>query len=198
MPTKVLTDCPDCYGEGKVYEGCPDCLSEGCKRCNGIGDISSTCAVCNGSGKITEGFAKVREGYRAAMRHDEDCTVRRVSFLSRSNPGITMYALADYYQQRDNLRGKVAYVECKPNSPISQNGIPFECHAVFMMNANGQPLYSFWGYSWGFGGEGPTGLAAMLSDLFDTDFDEMRQVVGSHDIESAWRMSAEGLMHYQL
>ncbi len=77
--------------------------------------------------------------------------------------GITDFSLAAYYRRRPRLRGRVAGARGRPR----ERG----CFGVVeLLDEAGRPLAVYRGFAWGYRGEGPSGLAALLADALPVLF----------------------------
>lgn len=73
--------------------------------------------------------------------------------------GVTNYSLALWAARRQQLLGQVDRLECRFTADKEQ--------VVRAMPAQGEvALLAFYGFAWGYGGEGPHGLAIVVQDLW--------------------------------
>jgi len=184
---RKVNGCPDCF-EGTVWEPCAACGGNGCDpagtekdcpKCEGAGEQPMTsCATCYGRGTVSFALMRLAEAdswvRASAPEWDGD---------NHSHDGVTMFSMAEWFRRR---RG-------------------FEAQAVEAGDLNGDyvvrlggnegflkrpAVIEFTGFSWGYGGEGPTGLAAMLADAFPHDFasfDVALAFVNRQPFGSTWR-----------
>lgn len=179
--SKGMTWCPDCF-EGKVYSTCPNCQGAGeypyhpkrgdeypakCSDCGGSGElVSDSCDTCEGSQFITTALLKLMDarkytgGEQSFMEVDEN-TYRQ------TNEGITMYALAAYFNLRGSFRDPSTVVEAGMFPMRAEwdgviHHLP-DIHGVKISSSSKTLILT--GLSWGYGGEGPNGLATILHDL---------------------------------
>ncbi len=98
------------------------------------------------------------------------------------HPGITDFSLAAYYRRRPHLRGRVAAARGRPQEEGCFGIVELLDHA-------GHPLAVYRGFAWGYGGEGPSGLAALLADALPAAFpsyEEAFRFVSSLPQEEPW------------
>jgi hypothetical protein len=95
--------------------------------------------------------------------------------------GVTDASLYQYYVLHDELRAYAAVVRGRPHP---------DCWGVVeVADRRGKVLARFYGFAWGYGGEGPTGLAAMLADLgLFRDMDEAVDYVIRLPQDEPWAM----------
>lgn len=188
MPETVF--CPLClYGE--VWRNCGHCGGNGtdpadpfaeCRVCEGGGEVldPNPCALCGGEGQVSRVLASLASTDRRIRKQDPEWDGE-----CRSRPGVTQFSLASYYRKRESLRGRV----------VGARGIATDGgdHRVCLLDAHDEQLATFYGFCWGYGGEGPHGLMDILQDalpvLFPTYNDARAFVVGC-PMERDWEVTA--------
>jgi hypothetical protein len=94
--------------------------------------------------------------------------------------GITAYSKAKWYRNR-GMRSQVNAVLCYENKEGN-------C-CVELLDEKGKLLLTLAGMSWGYGGEGPNGLACVLADIFPEKFPNQRtalEEVARHPMNETW------------
>lgn len=177
------TYCPerDCFN-GRIIKVCPLCEAslDDCTLCEGAGEVDAgACQVCGGRAIVSRALAKLYEAERWVRVNDRDW-----SGDDADHPGITLYSLAKWYRQRGFLRDAVARAVCQPDDCVAG--------AVVLEDRLGRELSRLHGFAWGYGGEGPNGLAAVLADVFFDRFrdpqDAMREVT-RHPMSEGWEIA---------
>lgn len=169
--------CPDCF-EGTQYHTCKTCEGRGtdplgaCPDCEGVGEFKvHPCRTCKGSGFVSSAIAKLRDVVSRHPGSENRIQVGRIrvrvggvesatAIPTQIHHGITDYALLAYLQKREALRDPepaVTAVKVTVDPAFEwENGI-------LIQNSVDQLVLT--GVSWGYGGEGPNGLATILHDL---------------------------------
>jgi hypothetical protein len=174
--------CPICY-EGTIFTECPTCRGEtcSCAVCGGVGEIGQDCLLCDTQGQVPTAFKLAYEAYQR---------------IKGANPywnefdepgGVTDYSLALYYRNRGNLRNSVLVAKMKHSHP------EFDSYLVELHDERSL-LVAFTGFAWGYRGEGSRGLATILADLFEDDFESIEsalQEVCRHPMKSSWEWRFE-------
>lgn len=141
------------------------------------------CSLCKGAGQVTRALAQVYTAHRLARAIAPEWNSTDDSL----RPGITIFSLAAYYRRRPYLRGKAARARGRPQGT--------ECFGVVeLLDREGRPLAAYRGFAWGYGGEGPSGLAALLADAFPGAFpslDDALRFVISLPQEEPWTTPQE-------
>ncbi len=151
---------------------CPAC--EGRRRCR----------LCHGAGNVPRALAHLYEAHRLARAIAPEW---RGSDDSR-RPGATVYSLAAYYRRRRHLRGKAARARGRPAGAGEAYGV------VELLDGEGNVLARYHGLAWGYLGEGPAGLAAILADLFPAAFptyEAARRLIASLPQGEPWTAPPE-------
>ncbi len=161
MPPRDISFCPRCDDEA---------LGRAPRR--------RPCPLCRGTGWVTPALVEIYDAYRRATAHEPQWSGADDSI----HPGITMFSLAAYYRRRPYLRGRAAAARGRPR----EEG----CFGVVeLLDQAGRPLAVYRGFAWGYGGEGPSGLAALLADalpdLFPS-YEEAFAFVHSLPQEEPW------------
>lgn len=152
-----LVTCPEdqCEG-GEEWRECPCVLgppSVVCLTCGGLGQIRvGVCALCVGKGEITLPLAHLYEADLWVRRNDPGW-----KGSDMDHPGITVYSQAYWFRERGRLRGEVVSV-------LGSIG-PQQEPIVALFGEHRNMLLKLRGFAWGYGGEGPTGLADVLCDI---------------------------------
>jgi hypothetical protein len=149
----LLKPCSTCSGEGLVSgesgaSTCPDCYE---------GQVDAgPCDLCKGVGVITYALSRLYEADQFVLRNDPDWDGD-----DASRSGVTIYSLAKWFRQREELGPKVHRAHTRRED---------EELVVALEDDRGQELVVFRGLSWGYGGEGPRGLATILADVLSKQF----------------------------
>jgi len=159
--------CPDCF-EGTIWEPCSACGGNGCDpagtekdcpKCEGAGEQPMRgCTTCNSAGTVSYSLMRLTEAdrwVRANAPEWDGC--------NESHNGVTLFSMAEWFRRR---RGFAA---------DSVEACLIDGQAVLRLAGNEgflkRPMViDFTGFAWGYGGEGPGGLAALLADAFPDDF----------------------------
>lgn len=151
---------------------CPAC--EGRRRCR----------LCRGAGDVPRALAHLYEAHRLARAIAPEWR----SSDDSARPGVTVYSLAAYYRRRRHLQGKVERARGRPA------GAGEACGVVELLDGEGNVLARYHGLAWGYLGEGPAGLAAVLADLFPAAFptyEAARRLVASLPQGEPWAAPPE-------
>lgn len=176
--TQDQSHCPnrDCF-DGHIIIGCDGngCGNENCKACEDGIFNEANCNVCRGTSVVSCAFAKLYEAEHYVRRHEDNWDGN-----DASRPGVTMYSLAMWYRQRET------------REPLTAQGIidDYSGHLVMLKDPKhaDAPLVLH-GVSWGYGGEGPTGLAAVLADTgFFRSFEDARRWVAAQPGNKTWKL----------
>lgn len=100
----------------------------------------------------------------------------------KEHNGITVYSKAKWYRNR-HLREKVMAVFCFEGKDWNLY-VNLECEG-------GKVLLTLNGFAWGYGGEGPNGLACVLADIFPEKFADQRaalEEVARHRMSESWNI----------
>lgn len=186
---KDETYCPDCY-EGLIETPCV-CTQGGrypadedCGACNGTGcGPSERCSLCQGEGVVTLAVMKLRDADRWVRANEPDWDGD-----DASHPGITVFSKAKWWRMRGTF-GPVRMARSRPYED--------DVWGAVELVGDGGKTVKFLGFAWGYPGEGPTGLAAVLADAmperFPT-FQAARQFVCGLPQHDAWSLTgASGL-----
>jgi hypothetical protein len=139
-----------------------------CPRCDPIGAAAPRrpCRLCQGTGQVTCALAQIYTAHRLARAIAPEWTGADDSL----RPGITIFSLAAYYRRRPYLRRKAARARGRPGGT--------ECFGVVeLLDREGRTLAAYHGFAWGYGGEGPSGLAALLADVFPEAFPSLEEAL---------------------
>jgi len=178
--------CPDCF-EGQVETPC-DCTQGGqqpadedCAACQGTGcGPAVQCTVCHGEGIVIMAVMKLRDADKWVRGNQPDWDGD-----DASRPGITVFSKAKWWRLREAF-GPVRMARSRPYEDDVWG-------AVELVGENGKTV-KFLGFAWGYLGEGPTGLAAVLADAmpgrFPT-FQVAREWVARLPQHDAWSLTAE-------
>jgi len=180
--------CPDCF-EGTVWEPCAACGGNGCDpagtekdcpKCEGAGEQPMRrCATCCGTGRVTYALMRLAEADRWVRTNcpewDGD---------NRSHNGVTLFSTAEWFRRRCDFQALVM------EAPV-QGG---ECVLrLYGSEGKRKAVIDFTGFGYGYGGEGPHGLAAVMADAFPEDFPTFELAmafVQRQPFGSAWTFSA--------
>lgn len=183
---KLCERCPVCQGDGEEPRG------EGCGNCGGLGEVNAgTCGVCDGKQVVSFALRRLYEADRWVSSNQPDWDGDNAS-----HPGVTLFSTAHWYRKRKEWGPRVASVTggfLRTPDPdgfyaTMEMGSPFT-HAVQLLDENDVVLITFWGFAWGFGGEGPNGLAAVLADALPSRFETFEaamQFVSSRAQNEKW------------
>ena len=174
MTVERMWPCPNYNGDSYCFERtlycvCSTCNGEGsfpngrvCPHCHGGEIVDGTCSMCNGTGEIKMSTGHVYEAWKRESRADD-------YHSGVDRPGITQSSLALWWERRIAF-GTIVAVRARPE----EDGA---FAAIEVLNADGDVL-KFKGLSYGYGGEGPHGLAAILADggAFESEHDAMQWI----------------------
>lgn len=148
------------------------------------------CPACRGKGEITQAFGRVREAAKRMKQTDPDFREE-----TPDQYGTTDYSLAAYFWHRglygrDGEAPNVRLVRGRPAVGSVAAGHEVDVFFVTPREGVGPEVYAkktYRGFCWGYGGEGPSGLAAVLADLglFPT-LEDARRFVASLPMEDPW------------
>jgi len=144
--TKELVTCPACWGSGFEPGNVED--ETGCV---------DACIACDGTGSVFWPLARIYDAGREILRSDPQWWAKETSNFD--HPGISLYSLADWLRRRTQYR-PVLRVEGRRR---------FDGTALVNVKA-GARNFVMAGLEWGYLGEGPRGLAAVLGDCFPDRF----------------------------
>ena len=170
----LVGPCAPCAGKGEVYDAETRAV-ETCEACGGAGEEPlGDCAACGGRGIVRYAVAKLYEADRYICANSPDWLGDDADAR-----GVTLYSLAKWWRQRSFLGAavKAAQGELRPmddDSVLPGDRTPTEA-VVELLDAQGKVLTTFHGFAWGYGGEGPTGLAAVLADALPQRFPTFEQ-----------------------
>lgn len=173
------TQCWKCF-DGLHYGVCIECKGHGeaggttCQACGGVGEMQcGACPVCHGSQEVTRAYAELYQAEERTRRYDPDWSGNSLDY-----PGITDYGLAHWYRKRKEFRGPATLVQ----GVINDQGTS----QIWIWDTNNFPV-RIEGVSWGYGGTGPHGLAAILTDLslFDS-IEEAMKWIAIQPMERGW------------
>lgn len=185
--------CPNCF-EGAVYIRCGTCGGSGqrgvlsiinptitCPDCGGAGEVREPgpCHVCGGEGYVTYTLMRLAEADRWVRANRPEW-----SGDNRDHNRVTMYSMAEWFRRRGDA----------PTMARAWGGIVAAEAVVLLFSQpdDGRPPWiTFTGLSWGYGGEGPNGLAAVLADAFPDDFpvfDEAMAFVSRQTFGDSWTL----------
>ncbi len=92
--------------------------------------------------------------------------------------GITVYSMAEWFRRRPMQLSRAW-------GRIGSDGEP----RVTLIDAGGCDSIIFTGFAWGYGGEGPNGLACVLADAgFFPTLDEARVWVARQAFSGSWEL----------
>lgn len=142
------------------------------------------CRLCGGSGRVTRALREIYSAHRLARALAPEWR----GADDQQRPGVTIFSLAAYYRRRRFLRGKVVSARGRPGHEEAFG-------VVELVDGDGRPLTALRGLAWGYGGEGPSGLAAILADalpgLFPT-MEDARRFVMALPQDEPWAITATG------
>lgn len=160
-----MTQCNTCFGPDGYYERCPQCGGKGvrqggrnCPTCDGAGEVLSTkpCPVCGGQGEISLPLMRLKDADKYfSLNHPEI-----KGDIPEDHTYSTQESLAAWYRMRGHTTAREVF------GTISGN----DDYIVGIRTNRG--TYRFRGLSWGYGGEGPHGLATILADIGSFDSEE--------------------------
>lgn len=143
---------------------------------------------------------RIRAAFRECEKHHNPADGPFIPFrpisgtqnrLEQIHHGTTAYALAAWHQWRDMFRGQVHSVRGDPGYliPDRDGNRTIANPAVIVERLDGLQL-ALTGCTWGYGGEGPHGTAAVLVDvgLFDSIPDAMVRVA-AFELCGSWELS---------
>lgn len=177
-----LWPCPDraCF-EGKLYRPCLTCgggnepEDAACPDCRGSGEAPViTCPTCEGAGEMPRAFCRLWEADQQVRR-----TAPAWGGDNGDHPGITAFSQADYFRRRADLRQtQIAVGLLRQGEPV-----------VLLDTLPPGLVAAFTGFAWGYGGEGPNGLADLLTDAgFFPSLDEALAWIGARDGTRRWTL----------
>ena len=159
--------CPVCYGEAQEMF---------CRRCHGTSELSGDLMQLHSANEWTK-------------KHDPEWTG-----CSKDRPGITLFAQAEWYRNRGSLK-HLFLSEVRVEGFTSEETVGREpVVRISLFSAYGRPLahppfdhLSLYGFSWGYSGEGPNGLANVLVDIgFFSDHEEAMRYISNLKIDQKW------------
>jgi hypothetical protein len=178
-----LVVCPVCH-DGAIYERCPECNGnasideEECYQCRGAGEIASdVCMLCEGTGNVSYDLLYLYEADRWVRLNEPgwDGTTRS---------GITLFSKAAWFRKRElrNLIWKATGEVAGRDEHIVR--------LFFAIPSSDVPtVLTFDGFSWGYAGEGPNGLASVLVDCgFFNNHEEAITYVARKRSGEGWRL----------
>lgn len=136
------------------------------------------CVLCDGTGIISPAVSELHQAYLHAERHDPEWNGD-----DASRRGFTRYTLAMWYRSDFPW----AAVDRFEGAYEAQNGGWFVAYAVL---CNGLRI-GLHGVSWGFRGEGPRGLAAVIAASFHVDLEQVKDRVYGLPQATAWALTRE-------
>ncbi len=189
---------PDCW-DGKIMKPCSHCDGQGygidegeswtCSECDGAGQVSvGSCSMCGGTGQITMALVRLYEAQRRVWAQHPEWAGD-----DKERPGCTDFSMAKYYRLRDGLHHGVVGVEGKP---AGETGAAEVTLLIRIGPMRGLKTVTFHGFAWGYGGEGPRGLACVLADAMPQRFesvDAARRFLAGLDIGQPWKLGREVL-----
>lgn len=170
--------CHGTGGQGKVGEQCPACGGEGLVP-------AGTCQLCQGSSRVSDAVARLYEADRWVRANAPDW-----SGDSRERPGITLFSQAEWWRRRRDLRDRVDVIQATIEPDQGQTVTLLERR----IPGGPMPLLTFSGFSWGYGGEGPNGLAQVVRDILPERFptlEDALRYVASADQTEGWELVRE-------
>lgn len=195
VKAECVADCPACGGSG---EGTPE-----------------ECAACEGEGRLPRALAKIREAAtRCEATPDRDLFSEVVPRRwAQRTSGVTGTSLAMWSRIRHEFVDKRVQVEGISEGSMAHNIVVVSTHESYEHEHQHTPathphgpvaagdaaarhvhrevaaVASFDGFSWGYGGEGPHGLACLLADLgLAGSVDDALRFVASRDGARGWAL----------
>lgn len=169
--------CPACY-DGEVWERCSRCNGAGeiedgvCPACEGGGETKhpDPCKLCDATGKVTRACEHIYSAWKRTNAVDDD-------------RGCTQDSLARYFRERDYLRRNTQTVRARRHPDVFGR--------VELVDPGARVLIALLGLAWGYGGEGPNGLADIIADLgfFDSDRFKAISYVADQPQNEGWTLS---------
>lgn len=150
--------------------------NDGCAECDCTGEvISGVCLLCEQKGKITKALARIYKGYKQV-------TDNNPTWDKTTEPGgVTAYSLALYFLHRIELQYECVHIVGSTEKP------EFYSNIVEFLDQSGKILLHLTGFAWGYTGEGPNGLAAVLRDVWpDESLAGKRAVPHNTPMEQGW------------
>lgn len=181
--------CPACFN-GVMWKRCYICTGSGrtvtsdpydrheliCDACDGAGEVEAgTCTLCIGDLRVSLALSHLYEADKFVRAHEPNW-----SGDNATHKGITMYSQADWFRKRKSI--------ALQDSKRAEGRVYNHEHVVYLVAGM---TVVFYGLSWGYGGEGPNGLADVLADagFFETQQDALRWV-GRLPQDQGWELQA--------
>lgn len=177
--------CPACEGGLLSCDACQGGDSE-CGRCGGAGEAKAgQCNLCGGTCEISLALSRLYEADRYVRRQSPDW-----SGDNRDHDGITAYSMAEWFRRRG---GGLPPSEGEGPRPLldprAAAGFFEEGGEQRVIITASEGDITFTGLSWGYGGEGPNGLAAVLADAgFFPNLAEARAWIADQSIVRPWEL----------
>lgn len=177
--------CGACDGRGAAPEGDTSTADGYCDKCGGAGEVAAgKCEQCGGAGHVTFALSRLQEADRWVRAHSPEWEGD-----NRDRPGITLYSTAEWCRRRLSeppMRRAYGYLYSgEPHVELHGYGNVDGDHRVAEL--------LFTGFAWGYGGEGPNGLAAVLADAFPRNFetfDDALRWVAHQPFKGSWTLEA--------
>jgi len=164
--------CPDCF-EGTIWEPCSACGGNGCDpagtekdcpKCEGAGEQPMRgCTTCNSAGTVSYSLMRLTEAdrwVRANAPEWDGC--------NESHNGVTLFSMAEWFRRRRGFAAETV------EAGLIDDDVVLRVGGADVIKPGDTVLHrrviEFTGFAWGYGGEGPHGLAALLADAFSDDF----------------------------
>ena len=158
-----IIECTYCFN-GHEFTTCTQCSGVGCKCCKYTGEESiGKCQLCSGTLKTTRALVRIYEAHKRITSRDKNWTGKSLDY-----PGITDYGLAQWFLARNAVSNIY-----QAQGIIDDYG---ECQIWIL--ARRCTLVKLSGLSWGYSGEGPSGLSYVLADIgFFSSIDKAKEFV---------------------
>ncbi len=150
-----------------------------CPVCEGkAGD----CNLCGGIREISLALSRLYDADQYVRGHSPDWSGR-----NEDHDGVTAYSLAEWFRRSWGGSGETELLDPRAAAGFFADDTGDE-QRVIVTASEGEII--FYGFSWGYGGEGPSGLAAVLADagFFDT-LAEARTWIASQDGDQPWELN---------
>src|SRR3990167_6530306 len=121
------------------------------------------CTTCFGTGTVTYSLMRLTEADRWVRTNfpewDGD---------NRSHNGVTLFSMAEWFRRRRGFAAETV------EAGLIDDDVVLRVGGADVIKPGDTVLHrrviEFTGFAWGYGGEGPHGLAALLADAFSDDF----------------------------
>jgi len=114
-------------------------------------------------------------------------SINRWEFLTGGVTALSIKAIREFVKRfvPPEEGWRLHSVDLDPEYPLDYDGFHTEGAATMMLferrNGSQMRVLVTDGFAWGYSGEGPSGLATILAELWPIDREKLREMIGSKD-----------------